>query len=99
MDIHKMLAELREERKQIGEAILTLERLAGARGHRRGRPPSSLKKVADSQLNIGQQQPSNGVGHTGERRGGGHPRGSEEQPPAPVNVGLHTIESLTEGKA
>ncbi len=61
MDINKMLAELREEREQIEEAILTLERLAGARGHRRGRPPSWLKKVADSPLNIGQGQASHGV--------------------------------------
>jgi hypothetical protein len=39
MDINKMLAELRAERDQLGEAILTLERLALGRGKRRGRPP------------------------------------------------------------
>lgn len=39
MDISKMLAELKEERVQIEEAILTLERLAQGRGKRRGRPP------------------------------------------------------------
>ncbi len=38
-----MLAELRLEREQIEEAILTLERLARGRGRRRGRPPSWLK--------------------------------------------------------
>jgi len=38
-----MLADLRLEREQIEEAILTLERLARGRGHRRGRPPSWLK--------------------------------------------------------
>lgn len=44
MDVAKMLAELREERAQIEEAILTLERLArGAVGKRRGRPPQWLK--------------------------------------------------------
>lgn len=39
MDISKMLTELKEEREQIEEAILTLERLAQGRGKRRGRPP------------------------------------------------------------
>jgi len=40
MDILKMLADLRAERVQIEEAILTIERLAvGTRGKRRGRPP------------------------------------------------------------
>ena len=47
MDVIKMLAELRQEREQIEEAILTLERLARGRGKRRGRPPawmSALKR-------------------------------------------------------
>ncbi len=39
MDISKMLAELKDERVQIEEAILTLERLAQGSGKRRGRPP------------------------------------------------------------
>lgn len=43
LDVDKMLAELRLEREQIEEAILTLERLARGRGRRRGRPPSWLK--------------------------------------------------------
>ncbi len=42
MDVTKMLAELREERAQIEEAILTLERLAKGQGKRRGRPPQWL---------------------------------------------------------
>ena len=42
MDVTKMLAELREERAQIEEAILTLERLAKGQGKRRGRPPQDL---------------------------------------------------------
>jgi len=41
-----MLAELRLEREQIEEAILTLERLARGRGRRRGRPPGWLKEAA-----------------------------------------------------
>jgi hypothetical protein len=40
MDITKMLTELRQEREQIEEAILSLERLARGRGKRRGRPPA-----------------------------------------------------------
>lgn len=40
MDIHKILAELRDERGRLEEAILTLERLARGRGRRRGRPPA-----------------------------------------------------------
>ena len=40
MDVLKMLADLRQEREQIEEAIVTLERLAQGRGRRRGRPPA-----------------------------------------------------------
>ncbi len=40
MDVLKMLAELRQEREQVEEAIVTLERLARGRGKRRGRPPA-----------------------------------------------------------
>jgi hypothetical protein len=40
MDVTKILAELRDERQQIEEAILSLERLARGRGRRRGRPPA-----------------------------------------------------------
>jgi len=40
MDVIKMLAELRQERDQLEEAIMTLERLARGRGRRRGRPPA-----------------------------------------------------------
>jgi len=39
MDVSRILAELREERQQVEEAILSLERLARGRGRRRGRPP------------------------------------------------------------
>ncbi len=41
-----MLADLRREKEQIDEAILTLERLARGRGKRRGRPPAWLKEAA-----------------------------------------------------
>jgi len=42
MDVSKILAELKAERAQIEEAILSLERLARGRGRRRGRPPAWL---------------------------------------------------------
>jgi hypothetical protein len=42
MDVSKILTELREERQQLEEAILSLERLARGRGRRRGRPPAWL---------------------------------------------------------
>jgi hypothetical protein len=45
MDVLKMLADLRQERAQIEEAIITLERLASGRGKRRGRPPAWMKEV------------------------------------------------------
>ncbi|HUA22309.1 MAG TPA: hypothetical protein VMB25_26370 [Bryobacteraceae bacterium] len=45
MDINKMLAELRVEREQIEEAIMTLERLARGRGRRRGRPPAWMAQI------------------------------------------------------
>lgn len=45
MDVLKMLAELRQERDQLEEAILTLERLARGRGRRRGRPPAWMSEL------------------------------------------------------
>jgi len=42
MDVSKILAELKAEREQIEEAIVSLERLARGRGRRRGRPPAWL---------------------------------------------------------
>lgn len=45
MDVLKMLADLRHEREQIEEAIMTLERLARGRGRRRGRPPSWMTAI------------------------------------------------------
>jgi len=38
MEILKMLAELRQQREQIGEAILALARIADCQGARKGRP-------------------------------------------------------------
>jgi hypothetical protein len=44
MDINKILEDLRQEREQLEEAILSLERLA-AGGKRRGRPPAWIAAV------------------------------------------------------
>jgi len=46
MDVSKILNELRDERQQIEEAILSLERLARGRGRRRGRPPAWMGELA-----------------------------------------------------
>ena len=67
MEIMTMLAELRQERLQIEEAILVLERLAQGRGRRRGRPPAWMKA-----------QSTSGVGP--KRRG--RPPGSKNRPKA-----------------
>ncbi len=48
MDVTKILAELREERRQIEEAIVSLERLAQGRGRRRGRPPAWMSQTQAS---------------------------------------------------
>ena len=45
MDVSKVLAELRQEREQIDEAILSLERLVAGRGRRRGRPPAWMANM------------------------------------------------------
>lgn len=45
MDVMKMLADLRQEREAIEEAILTLERLARGQGKRRGRPPAWMAAI------------------------------------------------------
>ncbi|MBZ5577582.1 MAG: hypothetical protein LAP40_13555 [Acidobacteriia bacterium] len=45
MDVTKILSELKDERVQIEEAILSLERLARGRGRRRGRPPAWMSEI------------------------------------------------------
>lgn len=68
-----MLAELRMEREQIEEAILTLERLARGRGRRRGRPPAWLK---EAQAAIAEEVASRGDTPTGAPKRRGRPVGS-----------------------
>lgn len=43
MDVLRMLSELRAERDQLEEAIITIQRLAVGQGKRRGRPPAWMK--------------------------------------------------------
>jgi hypothetical protein len=50
MDINKILVELRLERQQLEEAILSLERLAAGGAKRRGRPPAWLAKIKDEPI-------------------------------------------------
>lgn len=45
MDVSKILADLRAEKEQLEEAILSLERLARGRGKRRGRPPAWMAEA------------------------------------------------------
>jgi hypothetical protein len=71
MDITKILEELRREHQQLGEAILSLERLA-AGGKRRGRPPAWL---AAAQQSTGIAPPPAAV------RGPGRPAGSKNRKP------------------
>ena len=53
--------ELRREREQIDEAILSLERLAAGSGPRRGRPPAWLKAQKSNKARpqgAGKEQPA-----------------------------------------
>ncbi|MGH9585026.1 MAG: hypothetical protein ACRD4O_19070 [Bryobacteraceae bacterium] len=75
MDVDKMLAELRLEREQIEEAILTLERLARGRGRRRGRPPTWLKDAAASLTEDGNNSEPLAIAAEPRRRG--RPPGSK----------------------
>jgi hypothetical protein len=45
MDVTKILADLRQEREQIEQAILSLEMLARGRGRKRGRPPAWMSEM------------------------------------------------------
>ncbi len=72
-----MLAELRLEREQIEEAILTLERLARGRGRRRGRPPAWLKDVSSAAAEDDPEASS-----LGEPRRRGRPPGAKSKPVA-----------------
>lgn len=56
MDITKILEDLRREREQLEEAILSLERLAVG-GKRRGRPPAWILAAQEQQQQRGPGRP------------------------------------------
>jgi hypothetical protein len=45
IDVAKILADLKDEKEQLEQAILTLERLAAGREPRRGRPPAWMAET------------------------------------------------------
>jgi hypothetical protein len=49
VDIHKILEELRQERDQLDEAILSLERVAVGGAKRRGRPPAWMAQAKSAE--------------------------------------------------
>ncbi|MFL6463842.1 MAG: hypothetical protein ACJ73N_05470 [Bryobacteraceae bacterium] len=77
MNVDKMLTELRLEREQIEEAILTLERLARGRGRRRGRPPAWLKDAANS---LAGEEETDSLTGSAEPRRRGRPPGTKSKP-------------------
>ena len=63
MDISKVIAELREERGRLNEAIVSLEKLSLTGTPRRGRPPawSRVASVTAPRNRNGQNGSMNGV--------------------------------------
>lgn len=47
MDLNRMIAELRDEKQRLDEAIEALERLSMGTAKRRGRPPKWIKALGD----------------------------------------------------
>jgi hypothetical protein len=45
MNLTKMIAELREQKRALEETMIMLERLARSQGKRRGRPPLFLSRA------------------------------------------------------
>jgi len=63
MDVTKILGELRQEREQIEEAIISLERLAGgADGVAAGRPPGC--RWQETWPAAGEQEQNTGLAKT-----------------------------------
>jgi hypothetical protein len=82
MDIPKILAELKAERAQIEEAILSLERLALGRKRGPGRPrgPVNLGGMGEQSMADGDFDASS----SGQKKRRGRPPGSKNKPrPAP----------------
>jgi hypothetical protein len=81
-----MLAELRLEREQIEEAILTLERLARGRGRRRGRPPGWLKDATSAAAASLGEDGSETLAIPSAPRRRGRPPGSKTKQAQPVEA-------------
>ena len=64
MDVSKILEELRNEREQLEEAILSLERLARGRGRRRGRPPAWMVEAKKRGRPVGSKNKSSAQSKT-----------------------------------
>ena len=58
MDVGTILDDLRQEREQIEDAIISLERLARGRGKRRGRPPAWLAEARKRNRSVGAKSKS-----------------------------------------
>lgn len=54
MQLTKIIADLREEREKLEEAIGSLERLAYHQGNRRGRPPGSISRPRTQENETGE---------------------------------------------
>jgi hypothetical protein len=56
MDLLRIIAELKAEKRRLDEAIEALERLSARNIRRRGRPPKWLKKELKSQVGAGSEK-------------------------------------------
>lgn len=75
MDITRILEDLRRERQQLEEAILSLERLAVG-GKRRGRPPAWIVAAQQTQPR-GPGRPPGSKNKRGRKKSGGAESGEE----------------------
>jgi hypothetical protein len=78
MDITKILEDLRRERQQLEEAILSLERLAVG-GKRRGRPPAWIVAAQQTTTAVprGPGRPPGSKNKRGRKKAGGTESGEE----------------------
>ena len=56
MDVVAIIAELRQQRERIEEAIMALERMAGGQGKRRGRPPKWMTPTGSDEKTVAATQ-------------------------------------------
>jgi hypothetical protein len=77
MDITKILEDLRRERQQLEEAILSLERLAVG-GKRRGRPPAWIVAAQQGEARGPGRPPGSKNKKAGKTKKAGNGDGGEE---------------------